>query len=238
MARKKEKEPELILCEGIRLSDSFFEQKEKRILTLILKGFIVYLITMGGIGFYLSALDIKYNALLCHFVIFVMAIVCAMLYYSLTVENLGYAIVFILFAGLVYMFRDYINSGFYAIVNITIKASSEYLGTDVQRLYNEKITDRYVTVTFVSLFIGIVMDILFNVNISRRMKYVDTFLTVMFFNVIPLYIIMEPKLIYTLMLLIGMGMALVLKSGRHYNPLTSPWILPHDAASQAIPDAG
>ena len=30
---------------------------------------------------------------------------------------------------------------------------------------------------------------------------------------------MEPKLIYTLMLLTGMGMALVLKSGRHYNML-------------------
>ena len=220
MARKtKEKEPELVLCEGIRLSDSFFEQKEKRILTLVLKGFIVYLISMGGIGFYLSALDISYNAALCHFVIFVMAILCAMLYYSLTVENLGYAAVFILFAWLVYIFKDYINSGFYAIVNITMKAASEYLNTDVQRLYNEKITDRYVTVTFVSLFIGIVMDILFNVNISRRMKYVDTFLTVMFFNVVPLYIVMEPDLIYTLMLLLGIGMALVLKSGRHYNPL-------------------
>ena len=30
---------------------------------------------------------------------------------------------------------------------------------------------------------------------------------------------MEPDLIYTLMLLLGIGMALVLKSGRHYNPL-------------------
>ena len=219
LGRKKEEELSVQLCEGISLSESFFEQKENRILTLILKGFIVYLITMGGIGFYLSALNIRFNALLCHIVILVMALLCAMLYYSLLVENLGYAIVFILFAGMVYIFKDYINSGFYAIVNITIRNASEYLGTTVERLYNEKISDRYVTVTFVALFIGIVMDILFNVNISRRMKYVDTFLTVMFFNVIPLYIIMEPKLIYTLMLLTGMGMALVLKSGRHYNML-------------------
>ncbi len=218
MARKKQEKQNKALCEGIELSYDFFEQKESRLKTLFLKGLIVYLISMGSIGFYLSAFEIEYNTQLCHVVIFIMAIVCASLYYRLWVENLGYLIMLLAFLGLVILFRQYINSGFYAIVNITVENASQYFDVDIQRLYQEQISNRKLTVTCVALFIGIVLDVFLNVYISRRMQYVTVAFTVMFFNLIPLYLVEEPSPLYAFMLMTGISMAYIYKSGKHYSP--------------------
>lgn len=220
-ANKKKTIKPVVLCEGVVLSDSMYRQKENRLFTLLIKGVIVYLLSMGSVGFYLSALKIPYNALLCNVVIGTMAILCALLYYRLLVENLGYLILLVGFAGLVYMFRLYINSGFYEAVNKTVEMASQYFDTDVNRLYTVVIDKPYVTVTCVALFVGIVMDILLNVYISRRMQYGTAVFIVMFLNVIPLYMTEEPDLLYSAMLLIGISMAYAFKSGRHYSPQIS-----------------
>ncbi|MBE5943828.1 MAG: transglutaminase domain-containing protein [Lachnospiraceae bacterium] len=218
MAKNNQVIEDTYLCSGVKLGKDFFEKKENRILTLFLKGIIVYLISMGSIGFYMSALDIRYNEFLCHILIFVTAILSAFLYYRLLVENLGYLLLFAVFGMLVFNFRPYINSGFYAIVNITTDAAAQYFNIDIQKLYTEQIEDRYVTITFVCLFIGIVLDVLLNVFISRRMQYFNSLFTVMGLNLIPLYLILEPDMMYVIMLLGGICMAYVLKSSRHYSP--------------------
>lgn len=209
------------LCEGLFLSRAFYEKKENRLLTLLLKGMVVYLLSMGSIGFYMSALKIEYNEVMCHLVVGIMAVFCALLYYRLLVENLGYLLLLAVFGSLVFIFRTYINSGFYAVVNITVDMAAQYFDVDIQRLYNEQIGNRYVTVTFVALFIGIVLDILLNVYISRRMQYVTAIVIVMFLNVIPLYLTEEPDMFYSLMLLSGIAMAYAFKSGKHYSPQVS-----------------
>jgi transglutaminase-like putative cysteine protease len=53
------------------------------------------------------------------------------------------------------------------------------------------------------------------------MQYVTVFFVVMFLNVIPLYLIYEPDALYAIMLLAGMAMAYVFKSGKHYSPQVS-----------------
>ena len=219
MAKKKERIEEPVLAEGILLSHGFYEREENRVLTLLLKGVIVYLYTMGGIGFYLSALGVTYNKVLVHAVIFVMAILCALLYYRLLTENVGYLVFLLGFAGLVYVFRDYINSGFYALVNITVDLAAQYFDIDMQKLYNERIGDRYTTITMVALFIGIVLDILLNVYISRRMQYMNALITILPVNLIPIYMTLEPNMIYALMIVAATAIAMVYKTSRHYSPL-------------------
>ena len=49
------------LCKGVEIDSSVYEISENRYYTLILKGIIVYLITAGGLGAYLTALDIDFN---------------------------------------------------------------------------------------------------------------------------------------------------------------------------------
>lgn len=220
MAAKKKTE-QTILCDGIVLSESVYKKEENRLLTILLKGLIVYLLSMGSIGFYLSAFKIQYNVLLCHFVIAAMALLCALLYYRLLIENLGYLVLLVAFAGVVFVLRYYINSGFYAVVNITVQTASEYFEVDVQKLYTEMIEDRYLTVTCVALFIGIVLDVFLNVYISRRMQYGTAVFVVMFLNVIPLYMTEEPSLLYSTMILVGVALAYVYKSSRHYSPQVS-----------------
>lgn len=219
--KKKDIIEDTVLCEGITLKKSFYDRGENRLLTLLVKGFIVYLLTMGSIGFYLSAFNIEYNAAMCHIVIGIMAVCCALLYYRLLFENLGYFLLLIVFGLLVMVFRVYINSGFYAVVNITVDEAAEYFDIDIRRLYNEQIDNRYVTITCAALFIGIVLDILLNVYISRRMQYLTAIFIVMAANVIPLYMTDEPDIFYSVMLLSGLAMTYVLKSGRHYSPQVS-----------------
>ncbi|MBQ8413239.1 MAG: transglutaminase domain-containing protein, partial [Lachnospiraceae bacterium] len=101
---------------------------------------------------------------------------------------------------------------------MTVDKASQYLNVDIQRLYNEQIEDRYVTITFVVLFIGIVLNVLLNVYISRRMQYVNSLLTIMSLNLIPLYLTEEPDALYVVMMLAGLAMAYVLKSSGHYSP--------------------
>lgn len=222
MAKKnKQTIDDNIICDGIRIGNSFYGSTENRLLTLLLKGVIVYMLSMGSIGFYLSSFGIKYNVAMCHIVIGIMAICCALLYYRLLVENLGYLFLLVTFGALVYLFRVYINSGFYAIVNITVDDAAEYFDIDIRKLYNEQIDNRYVTITCAAMFIGIVLDILLNVYISRRMQYLTAIFIVMFFNVIPLYMTEEPDMLYTIMLIAGIAMTYVLKSGRHYSPQVS-----------------
>ena len=78
------------LCKGVEIDTSVYEISENRYYTLILKGIIVYLITAGGLGAYLTALDIDFNQIVFNLVILVTAIICAMLYHSWKSENLGY----------------------------------------------------------------------------------------------------------------------------------------------------
>ncbi len=221
MAKAKDTITDINLCQGIKLSKNIYETKENRLLTLLVKGMVVYLLTMGSIGFYLTAFSIEFNAVVCHTVILIMALVSAMLYYRLLTENGGYLIILVLFCLLVYRFRIYINSGFYAMVNITTDGAAQYFNVDIQKLYVEQIENRDVTITFAVLFIGIVLDIFLNVYISRRMQYVTAFFTVMGLNMIPLYMLFEPDDFYVIMLLSGMSLAYVYKSGRHYSPQVS-----------------
>lgn len=221
MARSKGTIEDISLCQGIRISKSIYEAKENRLLTLVVKGMVVYLLSMGSIGFYLSAFSVEYNALLCHVAIFLMALASAMLYYRLLTENLGYMVVLLLFGVLVYNFRTYINSGFYALVNITTDGAAQFFNIDIQRVYSEQIENRYVTITFAVLFIGIVLDIFLNVYISRRMQYVTAIFAIMGLNMVPLYLIFEPDAMYTAMVLGGIALAYVYRSGKHYSPQVS-----------------
>ena len=83
---------EIEICKGVTIDQSVYQIGENRYWTLIIKGLIVYFITAGGIGSYLSAMEISFNAPIFHLVIFITAILCACLYHSWKSENLGYQI--------------------------------------------------------------------------------------------------------------------------------------------------
>ena len=207
---------EIDICKGVTIDQSVYRIGENRYITLIIKGIIVYLITAGGIGCYLSAMNIDFSGWIFHIVIFITAILCATLYHSWKSENLGYLVFFSVYAVTLILFRDYINSGFYAILNDTNDYASIYFRTEGLTHYNERIANRYVAITVAITLIGIAANILLNNYILRRARYMIAAFLGVTINLIPLYMEKEPALIYSLMLISGICMTFVLKCGRHF----------------------
>ena len=205
------------LCKGVDIDSSIYESSENRYLTLLIKGFICFLLSAGAIGSYLTALEIEYSQIVVNLFVLITALVCAILYHSWKSENLGYLVFFVVLATFLIIFKNYINSGFYAVINDTIEWASIYFDTEGLQYYNERIANRYVAITIAMIAIGIAMNVLLNNYILRRARYwVAIFMTITV-NIIPFYMQKEPDTIYTIMMLSGILMTYVLKCGQHFS---------------------
>ena len=205
------------LCKGAVIPEEVYQISENRYYTLILKGLIVYLLTAGGIGSYLTAMDIDFNQVIFNVIILVTAVLCAVLYHSFVSENVGYLIFFAFYAGLLVLFVNYINSGFYAIVNDTLEWASIYFKAEGLQSYNERISNRYAAVTVAVTLIGIAENILLNNYILRRARYIVAIGLTLFLNMFALYMEKEPSGLYAAMVIGGIVMTYFLKSGKHYH---------------------
>ncbi len=204
------------MCKGAEISDEVYTISENRYYTLILKGIIVYLLTAGGTGCYLTAMGISFNQIIYNLVILFTAILCAVLYHSWKSENIGYLVFFFFYASVLVMFKDYINSGFYAIINDTLDWASVYFNTEGLQYYNERISNRYAAVTIAVTLIGIAINILLNNYILRRARYIIAIVLTLSLNMVAFYMGKEPSGIYAAMVIGGIVMTYFLKSGRHF----------------------
>ncbi|MCR5212997.1 MAG: transglutaminase domain-containing protein [Eubacterium sp.] len=205
------------LCKGASIDENVYDISENRYYSLIIKGFIVYLITAGGIGAFLTALEIDFNQVIFNVVILSTAIICATLYHSWKSENLGYLLFFLIYASFIILFRDYINSGFYAVLNDTIDEASIYFDAEGFQYYNERISNRYVAITIAMSVLGTALNVLLNNYILRYARYVVAIGLSLTVNIAAFYMEKEPDTIYTIMVLGGILMTLFLKSGRHFS---------------------
>ena len=139
-----------------------------------------------------------------------------MLYHSWKSENLGYLVFFIIYATVMFLFKDYINSGFYAVINETLDWASIYFDTEGLQTYNERISNRYVAVTVAVSIIGVAENVLLNNYILRRARYIVAIGLALTLNVTAFYMELEPDTIYSIMVLLGIFMTFVLKCGRHF----------------------
>ncbi|MCR5587442.1 MAG: hypothetical protein K6F77_07915, partial [Lachnospiraceae bacterium] len=204
---------EIPICEGISIDESMYDKKENRIFTLFLKGVMVYLLTMGSLGAYLSSIGCEYNAVVVNIVAFTTAIICSMLYYSYLVENLGYLVFFIIFAFVIYVLQKYISSGFNAILNDTYERVSSYFDSEGVQQYAEQYENRYLTITICASIISVIYNILLNNYISRSVRYIAAAVIVLFFNMVPIYMELEPDFIYLIMLVAGFLICYLIRSG-------------------------
>ena len=92
MFRRKKNRDEITnieLTEGMMICPEY-QGSENRMKTLLLKGVLVYLLVMGVMGSYLSALDIRFSWVALHVVIFLCTMYCAALYYNKLWQDIGY----------------------------------------------------------------------------------------------------------------------------------------------------
>ncbi len=216
---KKNKQPFETIANGVILRDDASFDTEKRYLTLLFKGFIVYLVVMGSMGCLLSSFKIPYNAIIINIAVFIGALFSSFLYYTKVWENLGYFILFAFMLGTALMLRRYISSGFFAVVNIISERAAYYFDTEVVQGYAESIGNRDITVTIAFVYVGWVHAILLNALISRQMKYFAVMFASFFFLSVPFYLECEPDMLYIIMLLAGCAIVFAFRGARH-TPIT------------------
>lgn len=213
--RDENREP-VKLCTGLTIPEEVYDISENRYITLLIKGIVVYLLAAGGIGSYLTAIGSGFDQFLFNVIMFFTAILCAFLYHSWRSENLGYLIFFVIYSAGIISLKDFINSGFYAVINDTISLASDYFNTDGMTFYNERVADRYFAITISASMLGIAVNILLNNYILRRARYMVAIFIVVTINLVAFYMQKEPALIYTIMLISGVAMSMVLKGSGHY----------------------
>ncbi len=214
--RKEKKTDDLFISEGVKLRPDSWKQEENRLFTLLIKGLLVYLIVMGGIGCYLSSLSVNYSWIAVHIAVFLGAVFCSCLYYSKLWENLGYFVLLFIMLVVGLAFRSYISSGFFAVANELGEQASVYFNSAAVRLFAEQVSNRYLAVTISMSYIGWGMCVLLNVFISRRMQYIIAVPLVFVVLFFPLYIDMEPSPFYVAMLFSGLIGAYALRGNGHY----------------------
>lgn len=217
MFRRQKKEDRTYLLDGVWSADTMLaQQSEHRALTLLLKAGVVYCLVGGGMGCLLSALTVDYHAVALQLMLLLTSIVLAFLYYNHLSENVGYILIFIVMLAGAYLLRNYINSGFYSVMNDLAEAISDYFESDAVRSYGERITNRALAVTISMCYIGVVCCLIINILVSRNMRYLMLFLAVAFCLFMPLYLELEPQLFYVVQFLWGMFMVYMLRRSHHY----------------------
>lgn len=218
MFRRKKNRDEITkieLTEGMTICPEY-QGSENRMKTLLLKGVLVYLLVMGVMGSYLSALDIRFSWVALHVVIFLCTMYCASLYYSKLWQDIGYLLLLGAMAAGGYLLGKYINSGFYSVANDLSEAASEFFDSNAMRSYGEQVGNRYFAVTVSMSYIGCVCCVIANILVSRKMRCGMVLLVAAGTLAMPLYLEKEPSLLYTVMLLAGTVLCFMIRSGGHY----------------------
>ena len=214
--KRQQEEANIFLAEGMLLKLEDSGQEENRVYTLLLKGILVYLIVMGGMGCFLSSLQVEYASWAVHIVVLLTAVFCSMLYYHKIWENIGYILLLILLLVSGNGLSIYINSGFFAVANDMAEEISDFFGRNVMRSYGEQVGNRYLAITISMCFIGCICCVLMNVLISRRMRYFMAILVGVGMLLMPMYLELEPDGLYIAMYLGGLLSAYVIRCGGHY----------------------
>ena len=204
------------IIEGLEISGNFYSKNENRILTLLLKGIIVYLVTAGMLGGTITATGTEFNQIVFNVVVFLLSMIISLIYYEKKTENVGdiLYLIMIIVVGVVY--GRYINSGFYAWMNDVIGAAGSYFNLPDIGGYVQAVRNTRLAVTFASCYLGAVCVILVNMSIVKRMMYGDLILNSMIVLFLPVYLGLEPDYIYSVLLICGIAMSVIWKiTGRY-----------------------
>ena len=207
--KKKETEsPELTL---VRAQES----RKYNIFAALAKALLLFLLTYGALGGFLSAFDIKYNSGLCMLVLFGLAFLLSAVYETEKrwIINLVSIVVFIFYLYIAVANYWSINSGYYAILNTFYDVARQYLDVDNGIEYSLVVEETYATVTMFALFLGMVGVILLNISLQNKCSLSKVAALTLPPYVIPFYFERTPNLIYILFLLAGYLTVVILQGG-------------------------
>lgn len=201
--RKKQVNEEIPLSSGIVMREPLTMQTSSWLKNCMAKSVLVFSIIFGTIGCFLSSYKIEYNVLSVAVVLFLMALLFTSIYYRGWLMDVVYIIFFAFFVLLIRMFRMYVNSGFYVIVNAFLETIQDYFNLPGMQFYEVEAENERLAVTISVIFIGTVMMIVANVILSRTMNAWFLLIMTGWLFVVPLFFRLEPDAFYVVLLMTG-----------------------------------
>lgn len=183
---------------------------------VLAKTLLIFLLTDGAIGGFLSAYSLDYDKGSCMTFLIVFAFVLCAVYETgwRWLTNLVSILAFLLYLALSLRFFWTINSGYYTILNHVYESAREYLHVSGGTEYVLRVEDSYASITCFVLFVGIVGVILLNIQLYRRPSLWRTALLTLPFYLLPLYFERSPDAVYVFFLLTGYVTVAMVCAGR------------------------
>lgn len=219
--RKRKKEElhkgDIFLAKGIYLKKPAL-QNGNIVFNCFLRSLIVFLLVFGSIGGFLSAFKISCNIGLVVVFYLLLSTYFSFLYAApkMLYRDLGYILFFGVFIGAIYLFRIYANSGFYVVVNSVLQRAQSFFDLSGVREYEVQISNDYLTVAIVAIFIGMVVIIILNIWMYSTMSFAWTILFTFPVLLIPLYMMLTPGPVYLAALCVGYMAVIVFKANGHF----------------------
>lgn len=196
--RKNKIKPVLIITpkeeKTLRDSWSYFTQ-----------GILVFLLSFGSIGGFLSAYEIDYDVAT---VTLVLAVISMMLSAAYATEkkrwtNLVYLIIIGAYVYIAMTRFWYINSGYYSIINQIYEVARTYFGLLNGTHYAEIVTNSFSTVTYFTVFVGVILVLLLNMQLNYHSGILRVLILTIPVYSLPAYFELTPKPVYLIFLLTG-----------------------------------
>lgn len=219
--RKKKKEElhkgDIFLAKGIYLKKPELANGNI-VMNCFLRSLIVFLLVFGSIGGFLSAFGIAYNTMLVIICYLLLSTYFSFLYAApkMVQRDLGYILFFGVFVGAIYLLRVHANSGFYVVINTILQRAQAFFGLAGVREYEIVISNDYLTVAVVAVFIGMVEIIILNIWMYSTMSISWTILFTFPILLIPIYMNLTPGPVYLAALVIGYSAVIVFKANGHF----------------------
>lgn len=181
------------------------EKKKYDILAALSKALLVFMLSYGAVGGFLSAYGIRFNHTTSVAVILGLSILLCLIYETgrKWFTNLCVIGIFLVYAYMAVSRFWILNSGAYAVINEMYEAAQNYLGIVGGGLYQLQVEDSYRTVTAIAIFVGVVLDILLVLRLQYKASLPRVILLTFTAYLVPIYFELLPDQIYLFMLLAG-----------------------------------
>lgn len=205
MNRTERPELTLVQVQGSKRYDVF---------SVLAKALLLFLLSYGSLGGFLSSFDLEYNNGLCMLVLFVLALILSAVYETgkRWFQNLVIIFYFAIYTYFAVSKYRLINSGYFAVLNRCYEVARQYLHVRDGIEYALAIDNTYVTVTMFALLLGMVAVILLNIMLQNKCSLLKVIALTFLPYLLPFYFDRSPKLIHMLFLLTGYLTAAILRA--------------------------
>lgn len=132
------------------------------------------------------------------------------------VRDVGYVAFLVIFIGFIFVFKTYVNSGFYAMVNEFLDHVTDYYGAEEVKVFSETIENRSVTVPIAAVALGCIEIIILNIFLNTGMSVLWAVWFGLPLFTLPLFFRLEPDVIYLFMVSAGILGVICLNGNGHY----------------------